>query len=157
MQQVKQIVWISEVCREYSDEELLQLLNKSRANNVRRNVTGLLIYDKKSFLQFMEGDAGTVDDIFQNRIEPSSLHRNVTLLSQRDIEERNFKNWTMGFYSINSRELQSVSGFQEFKRNHSGIHELEGNDNMVNKIIDGFQEGRWHLGQPENNPNPVIR
>ena len=87
MQQVKQIVWISEACREYSDEELLQLLNKSRANNVRRNVTGLLIYDKKSFLQFMEGDAGTVDNIFQNRIEPSSLHRNVTLLSQRDIEK----------------------------------------------------------------------
>ena len=154
---MKQIVWISEACKEYSDEELLQLLNKSRANNVRRNVTGLLIYDKKSFMQFMEGDAESVDDIFQNRIEPSHLHKNVTLLSQREIEERNFKNWTMGFYSIYSKELQSVPGFQDFKRNYSSFQELHGDDKTVRKIIDGFQEGRWHLGQPETNPNPVIR
>lgn len=157
MQKLKQIVWISEACKEYSDEELLQLLKKSRANNLKRNITGLLIYDKKSFMQFMEGDTESVDDIFQNRIKPSSLHRNVTLLNQREIEERNFLNWTMGFYSLESRELQKVPGFRDFKRNYSTIQQLRGDNSSVRKIINGFQEGRWHLGQPKNNPDPVIR
>ena len=155
MSVLNRIVWISEAIKAFSDEELLALLTKSRANNIRKNVTGLLLYDDMSFLQMMEGDAKSVDQIFEERIKPSRLHRNVTLLSRNPIEERIFKNWTMGFYSANNNILHKIPGFKDFRKTYASFLDLRKDDDMVVKLVRGFQEGRWHLGEPLTNPNPT--
>lgn len=150
-----QIVWISEATSKLSDDQLIRLLEKSRANNVRHGVTGLLLHDRMSFMQFMEGEKSVVENIFEHRIQPSKTHKNVTLLSNREIEERNFKNWNMGFIAKNHKSLQSMPGYREFSQTKVSFLDLEGDPNMVDKIISGFHGGRWHLGQPVDQPNPL--
>jgi hypothetical protein len=143
------IVWISEAIKKYSEDELLALLTKSRTNNVRLGVTGLLLYHQGSFMQFMEGEEDIVLAIYHNRIVPSRLHREVTLLLKMERTERVFANWTMGFMATDSKLANTVPGFTEFVRTKSSFMELAGDGKHLNKIIDGFHAGRWHLHTDE--------
>lgn len=156
MSTLNQIVWISEAKRKYSQEELFALLKKARANNIKHQITGLLLYDDMSFMQLMEGDRTSVEDIFENRIKPSRLHTRVTLLAHREIEERNFENWSMGFMSSKHRKIQEIPGFRDFSQTHTSFLDLAGDASMTKKIIDGFHDGKWHLGQSIADPNPVL-
>lgn len=140
-----QIIWISEAVKNYSEDELLALLKKSRTNNLRLGVTGLLLYHQGSFMQFMEGEEDRVLAIYENRIVPSHLHRKVTLLLKMEETERIFSNWSMGFMATDSKLANSVPGFTEFVRTKSSFIELAGDHEHLNKIIDGFHAGRWHL------------
>lgn len=144
-----QIIWISEAVRNYSKAELLALLTKSRANNVRHNVTGLLLYHRGSFMQFMEGEADKVTAIYENRIVPSRLHQNVTLLLQTEIATRTFGTWSMGFMTADSTLAQTVPGFRDFLQTQSSFLDLVGDGDRVKKLIDGFHAGLWHLHQQE--------
>lgn len=144
-----QIVWISEAVKNYSEDELLALLKKSRANNLRAGVTGLLLYHQGSFMQFMEGEEETVLAIYNNRIVPSRLHRKVTLLLKIERAEKLFSNWSMGFMATDSKLANTVPGFTEFVRTKRSFLELEGDHDRLNKIIDGFHAGRWHLHTEE--------
>jgi len=51
-----------------SMQKLKPLFTKSRANNGRRNITDLLLYDKESLMQFVEGEQESMEDIFNNMI-----------------------------------------------------------------------------------------
>lgn len=144
-----QIIWISEAARNYSKPELLALLTKSRANNVRHGVTGLLLYHRGSFMQFMEGEADVVTAIFENRIVPSRLHQNVTLLLQTEIKTRTFATWSMGFMTADSTLANTIPGFRDFLQTQSSFLDLAGDAPRVRKLIDGFHAGLWHLHDQE--------
>ncbi|MCB1122372.1 MAG: BLUF domain-containing protein [Verrucomicrobiae bacterium] len=149
---MKRIVWISEASKEFSDDELLEILSSSRINNRKRHITGLLLYDQKSFLQIMEGGEDEVDFTFKHRIETSRRHRNVIPLVQTPLEERIFENWAMGFFSANHAALEHIPGYKDFRKTYSSFLELRKDDDLLNKIVRGFQEGRWHLGKTEPSP-----
>ena len=72
-----------------------QILQTSRQNNERAQVTGLLIFDGKRFLQALEGPLEAVEAIF-SRIALDQRHRALVRLSSRYSEVREFGNWSMG-------------------------------------------------------------
>jgi hypothetical protein len=148
------IVWISEACRRYKEDELISLLNESRSYNVKNNVTGILLYDQKSFMQIMEGAEEVIDEIYYKRIVPSTHHRNVTLLYMGEIEERNFQSWSMGFFYAHDEALHKVPGYLDFQDTHASFLDLKNDDAMVRKLVEGFHRGRWHLGQSGVGPAP---
>lgn len=139
-----QIIWISEAAKDYTNAELLALLAHSRANNVAQGVTGLLLYHQGSFMQFMEGETEVVNAIYEKRILKSKRHQHVTLLLQRDIPERNFANWSMGFMTADSHLANTVPGFRDFIRTRSSFLDLIGDHERINHLVDGFHAGRWH-------------
>ena len=71
-----------------------EVLAKSRANNTRDEVTGLLFTDGHRFLQVLEGPQATVEDTFL-RIIADPRHRALVLLSRRAITRREFGDWSM--------------------------------------------------------------
>ncbi len=72
------------------------ILGVSRRNNARVNVTGLLFFDGKRFLQVLEGHEDVVDETFR-RIQQDPRHRALVVLSRRAIEEREFGQWAMAY------------------------------------------------------------
>jgi len=140
-----QIVWISEATHPLTRADLLALLGRSRARNVGRGLTGLLLYHQGSFMQFMEGEEAAVLDTFEHRIVPSPLHRDVTLLLRQPVTERNFPDWSMGFIDTSHTCADHVPGFRDFLRTSGIFLHLQGNSARVRAIIDGFHRGRWHL------------
>lgn len=79
---------------DFSFENIDEILSVSQRNNLEAGLTGALIYDNKSFLQWLEGGAAEIRAVFE-RIANDPRHSNVKLLSVRILENRLFPNWTM--------------------------------------------------------------
>jgi hypothetical protein len=63
-------------------------------NNIRNNITGLLISDDCFFLQILEGDRQAVSDAFL-KIALDYRHGVINLISVSDVNERLFPSWSM--------------------------------------------------------------
>jgi hypothetical protein len=76
-------------------EELLAILKKSKANNPKAGVTGVLCFSEGVFMQVLEGGRGAVNKLY-NRIVADARHSDVLLLNYEEIAERRFAGWSMG-------------------------------------------------------------
>jgi hypothetical protein len=75
------------------------ILEKSRQNNPRRGITGMLCMSDDVFIQVLEGGRDEVCDLY-NTIVRDKRHTNVRLLVYQEIPERRFGHWTMGHVNI---------------------------------------------------------
>ena len=92
---MRQIVYISSLKRQ-AEADPAAILAQSRRNNARARVTGLLFFDGKRFLQALEGEDGAVDATF-DRIQQDARHHALVVLSNREIERREFGEWAMAY------------------------------------------------------------
>jgi hypothetical protein len=76
-------------------DELISILKKSKANNPRLGVTGVLCFSEGIFLQVLEGGRSAVSQLY-NRIACDARHTSVELLCFDEIGERRFAGWSMG-------------------------------------------------------------
>ncbi len=136
---VFQLGYASAATHPFSDDELVELLAKSRASNAERDVSGLLLYHEGSFLQVLEGDRAVVEALF-DRIGEDTRHTDKLLLFRREGVERCFDEWTMGFHRL--REGDVPPGLNRFL--DTGATGLAAEDGeSVRNVLLGFREGRW--------------
>jgi hypothetical protein len=109
------LVYTSSSNQEMSDDNLKDLLKKSRLKNETLNINGILLYLDPFFIQILEGEEAIVNESF-NIIKQDSRHQKVTVIYKKPIEERSFSNWTMGFNKISNEDLEAVEGFSDFLR-----------------------------------------
>ena len=107
------LVYISSAVQLFSPAALLALLEQSRVNNARVEVTGMLLYKEGSFIQLIEGEECAVEELFRI-ISLDPRHRGVIRLLKRTIQQRHFADWSMGYSNLKDPALQDVPGFSEF-------------------------------------------
>jgi hypothetical protein len=98
-----------------SDDELAALLTHARAKNQQLDLTGILLYRDGSFLQVLEGEAATVERLYET-IKRDSRHEAVHLLLKRPIRARTFGDWRMGFLNASGAAAENLPGFTPFLR-----------------------------------------
>lgn len=81
--------------------EFKRILLQAQANNHRRDLTGMLAFNSKIFLQALEGSRDQINDLYA-RLMRDPRHKTVTLLNYKEIEERHWANWSMGFAAPNT-------------------------------------------------------
>ena len=88
-------------------DQIDAILAASRRNNVKADVTGMLLFHEGSFIQYLEGpQAGVVAT--RARIAVDVRHSGMLKLSDGPVAQRVFGEWSMGFRQNNSLpELQS--------------------------------------------------
>jgi Sensors of blue-light using FAD len=72
------------------------ILNQSRHNNAIGDITGLLVAGHKRFLQALEGPAAEVRRTYA-QIAADDRHYACVLLGEREIDQRQFGDWAMGY------------------------------------------------------------
>ena len=107
------LVYTSIANQKMSDDNLKELLKKSRLKNERKNVTGMLLYLDPFFIQILEGEEAIINELF-NIIKQDAKHHKIKPIYKKPIEERSFPNWTMGFNKINAENVEAVEGFSDF-------------------------------------------
>lgn len=107
------LVYASSATLPFSEAELLALLEVSRRNNVRVNVTGMLLYREGNFMQVLEGEEEAVRGVHA-RIALDRRHGGLIVLLHGPIAARAFSSWTMGFRNLDSPEVKSAPGYSEF-------------------------------------------
>lgn len=106
------LVYVSSAVKLFSDEELLELLRRSRENNEKLRITGLLLYHDGNFMQLLEGPEEPVMALYKT-IRNDPRHKDVTTLIVAPIEERHFADWAMGFQNVD-KMIQSEAGVSQF-------------------------------------------
>ena len=91
-----QIVGIAYCSRptQFSFDMIDSILDVSRRNNQRDALTGALIYNDRTFLQWLEGGNQEIRDVF-NRISRDSRHTGLRLMTVRKLDDRWFPDWSM--------------------------------------------------------------
>ncbi|MFZ1547453.1 MAG: phosphate-starvation-inducible PsiE family protein, partial [Candidatus Nitrotoga sp.] len=107
------LTYASTANKEWSPEELIELLKKCRTNNGAKNITGTLLYSKGTFFQVLEGEEAAVENLYKI-IEKDPRHKNCTIIEKINITERAFPYWSMGFDQSDPKELMNVEGLNHF-------------------------------------------
>ena len=89
------LMYASRAVPAIDQEELISILKKSKANNPKVGVTGVLCYSEGIFMQVLEGGRVAVNLLY-NRIASDARHSDVVLLHYEEIAERRFAGWSMG-------------------------------------------------------------
>jgi len=105
------LVYISSERAPFSAKELDALLASSRARNAENGVTGVMLYARGSFMQYLEGPKQAVLETYE-RIKADRRHYGIMELIRMDIPKREFKEWSMGFTT------NEYPGFDEIKLEH---------------------------------------
>ena len=90
------IVYRSRAVGPVTDVDLFYLLAQARDLNAAVGVTGILIYDRGHFFQWIEGANGKLGPLW-NRIRNDQRHRDVEVLADQAIPSRLFHEWSMRF------------------------------------------------------------
>jgi len=138
---VFQLIYISAANHQFTEEELDELLQAARVNNQSLNITGMLLFHEGSFIQALEGDQATVEQLYK-KIGTDKRHVETKVLYRGEIPDRDFKNWSMGFYRSNQSSAANLEGFHQFLT--TGIIAKEG-DSRARKALLAFRDGKWHV------------
>lgn len=111
------LVYASQAADNFSEIDLIDILKLSRLENVKKGITGVLIYHNGYFLQMLEGDFSALNTLFHEYICKDIRHNNIVTLFQEYKPKRDFPNWNMGFYSdVEATELNLLKGYMNLNQ-----------------------------------------
>jgi hypothetical protein len=100
---MKSIVYLSDASVDFSETDLVALAEHAAATNYQLDVTGYLCFSRNRFLQYLEGEAETVDALLSS-IRKDPRHKFIYEIELNDIDQRVFDHWSMRY--ITADELQ---------------------------------------------------
>ena len=98
-----QLIYISVASRDFRESQLDDILRQSRANNLKHDITGCLVYKNREFLQILEGPKKDVLQLFEN-ITEDLRNRMVNKLWSQDNVPRSFNEWSMAYVDLDQEE-----------------------------------------------------
>lgn len=93
---VFQLIYTCALSTGFCSTELDKLADTSSAKNKAKDLTGILLCNEGSVLQVLEGDRISVKELFEN-IRADHRVSNPLVLIQREIDKREFDEWSMGY------------------------------------------------------------
>jgi hypothetical protein len=90
------LVYASSISDDFSCDDIEHILAEARTHNKENNVTGMLCFNNKYFLQCIEGSRLNVNSTY-HKILNDKRHCNIVLLEYKEISMREFGCWSMGY------------------------------------------------------------
>lgn len=110
MSNLSAIVYRSRAVVPLTDVDLFYLLAHARERNETSDLTGLLLYDRGYFFQWVEGAEDSLADTWSS-IRHDARHTDITILADQQIPVRLFRHWHMRFAHRNRQHENIVDGF----------------------------------------------
>ncbi len=87
-------IYVSSASNPLPDAELMNIKDKSKTICEKSGVTGLLVFHRNNFIHCYEGDKKTVKEM-ASAISKDKRHKGVKMISEGELKERQFPNWSM--------------------------------------------------------------
>ena len=136
------LVYSSTTDHDWSQDELVAVLEWSRGWNAVHGVTGLLLYRDCAFMQLLEGDEPTVRSLFA-RISTDRRHQDVDLMWTDQAERRRFAEWTMAFRELAEHHVTLV-GYDGTLNDEASDDEPDPGDGRRSGVLHDF----WSMFRP---------
>lgn len=126
---LKQLIYTSVCSRGLFEVISPDSLRRIRANNIAADITGALVWKEPKFMQVIEGPADNINRLFSTLLK-DDRHRELVLVSERIIHEREFPNWAMQSSSVEKNHLPNLS-------RHTQLN------SRASRILAAFARGSW--------------
>lgn len=90
------LIYASQIVGNFSQNDIQQIIQSAQDNNKRAEVTGLLCFNRKYFLQVLEGSRSQVNALYHHILQ-DPRHTEVILLSYQEVDQREFDQWHMAY------------------------------------------------------------
>lgn len=92
-----------------TEAEVRRILEVSRRNNARADITGALLYTSGCFAQILEGDYAAVERTFET-IQNDERHTAIVPLQFEQVSERGFGPWSMAYVGTDRNAIAETLG-----------------------------------------------
>lgn len=133
------LIYVSIAVADFGPAQLLELLRVSRENNARDEITGLLLYKERRFMQLLEGSERAVCATF-SRIANDPRHHEPTILLEGSIEQRDFAEWSMGFQDLDGDIAIATSGYSPFLDAKFSVFEFASDPSRAHQLLRIFRQ-----------------
>ena len=106
-----QIIYSSESSTPMQLEELDELLEHARSSNSGKGITGALVYVDGIFLQILEGERHSLQELMK-KIYDDVRHETVTVLKSGEIPFAAFTDWKMAYISATTEQVARWAGLR---------------------------------------------
>ena len=139
-----EIVYTSAAVTLFTEAQLEAVLAHAWARNARRGVTGMLLYDRGSFLQVIEGETSATRGLFEV-INKDARHRRIIKISEAAITTRTFDQRSMGYVSLDRHRAQQPRGYLELFTAEFCVDSFLSPDGRehAREILLAFRNGRF--------------
>jgi|GEM_PF-237684 len=121
----------------FQEEDLASILQQSRRNNARANITGLLLYLNGSIIQVLEGEKQTLEALYK-RIEQDQRHTHVVCVLNRPIRHRLFARWSMAYETLTASQLEDIEAIVNSFGGQASVSSAD--DAVILKTLKAFYE-----------------
>lgn len=101
------LIYFSHVWKKMTSVQLEQILAKSRENNARNKISGLLCYGGDSFIQILEGPEQSVISLYSTIIQ-DQRHERCKILDIHLAKKRIFESWAMGYVHSSKIDFEKL-------------------------------------------------
>ena len=111
-----QAIYFSKLNSNINHKDIEQILECSRRNNAKKNITGILAFNGEYFLQALEGSRANVNAVLE-RIYKDQRHEEICIVHHNEITERDFSDWDMAYAGQDKLRRELIlrySGSSEF-------------------------------------------
>jgi len=89
------------------------ILEISKANNKKKDITGVLCQGSGLYMQVLEGQRSVINALF-SRIMEDKRHKEVELLSMEEINQRRYGHWSMALVQLSKNDPMVQMAHPEF-------------------------------------------
>ncbi len=97
------------------EPNVARILLKSRVNNKKNGLVGVLYFGDGCFFQCLEGEAEAVDQLYETLLK-DTRHKDLKVFSRKSIDTLTFSNWSMKHVPLEDEmnKLLKSQGFKSF-------------------------------------------
>ena len=134
-----QLTYLSTPAGAISNDDLIDILEKARLNNASLGISGMLLYTGDGFVQVLEGEENVVDDLVK-LIKKDPRHKDFRIVERKQIETRDYAEWTMGFKRVEKKDLRNIPGLNKFFETNLEGNVSEDKSELINKLTNHFRK-----------------
>lgn len=90
------LIYTSTITDKFEVSDIARILKIARVKNQAIDVTGLLLFNRRFFLQCLEGERDDVNQIY-HKIATDPRHKTPVIIDYQEIVDREFEVWNMGY------------------------------------------------------------
>jgi Sensors of blue-light using FAD len=133
------LVYVSSAKQLFSEEDLKALLKQSRDKNSQHGLTGMLLYKDGNFMQVLEGPEDALAGTYA-AIQGDPRHYGILELTRRQIQEREFAAWSMGFKNLKDVNLEQTPGYNTFLNEPLKSAGFQADPSRAQKLLGMFRK-----------------
>lgn len=114
----------SMIAPEAFDDELQKIYASCTRNNVSNEVTGVLLHEGGYFVQLLEGEKASLEDVMA-RVTQDARHADIVVVVDEPIEQRQFPDWAMETFYLSNPEILQASTLENLRDIYLNSNKME--------------------------------